>query len=238
MGLLACGAKSQEDRVAKFEAMLGEELGTAVELECPPMVDQTAHYCTAVLVDDEELVFPVRVISNGNDLEYTTKDWVPGARMEALGRHALEEKFNLAVDAIKCPTISHMPDGATVQCEAVAEGVTMSLDASMVVKVRKLSFKPVSGVVYGDAVARAAHEALHEKGVHAEVTCAQRVVVSVPGKRFECDAGVPGGEPKTVHVLINDAAGSFVVDDEPPKAGATQPEPPIDDEPPKEEVPT
>ncbi len=210
-------AADTEERVAQFEAMLSEELGAEVELECPPMVDQRPHYCTAMVVGDDELAFPVRVTSRGNDLDYTTKSWVSGTRMVELGTHALSEKLDIAVDSLTCPKISHMPDGTTVRCDAKAEGVSIPVDVRMVVKVRKLEFEPVGGVVLGDDAARAAHEMLHERGTHAEVSCKRRVVVSVPGKRFECEARLPDQTVRTIHYLVTGNDGGFELGTEPPQ---------------------
>jgi len=201
--------------------MLSEELGAEVELQCPTMVDQNHTYCTAVVSGEEELVFPVRVVSRGDDLDYTTKRWVSGKRMVELGKHTLEEKFDIKVDSLTCPPISHMPDGAKVRCDASAEGIDIPLEVSMVVKVRKLEFKPVGGVVFGDEAARVAHETLHEQGVHTEVSCSRPVVVSVVGKRFECNAVMPDKTVSTVHYLITDTKGSFELGTEPPTAGGS-----------------
>ncbi|MEX1367885.1 MAG: hypothetical protein AB1Z98_32450 [Nannocystaceae bacterium] len=200
--------------------MLSEELGTEVKLECPAMVDRSPQYCTAVVPGEDDLVFPVRVTSRGDELDYATKRWVTGTRMVELGTHVLEEKLGIAVDSLTCPKISHMPDGTTVRCEASAEGITIPIDVRMVVKVRKLDFEPVGGVVLGEDAARVAHETLHEQGVHAEVTCPRRVVVSVPGKRFECDALMPDQAVGTIHYLITGPDGTFELGTEPPKMGA------------------
>ena len=200
------------ERVEKFEAMLSEELGTEVKLECPAMIDQSHHYCTAVVPAHEGLAFPVRVVSRGNELDYATKRWVSGKRMVDLGTHTLEEKFDIEVDSLECPPISHMPDGATVRCEATSQGVSIPLEVSMVVKVRKLHFEPVGGVVFGDEAARVAHEALHEQGVHAEVSCPQKVVVSVAGTHFECQATMPNKTVTAVRFAITDANGSIELD--------------------------
>ena len=223
--LAACGLgrpADTEERVERFEAMLSEELGTAVELQCPPMVDRTQHYCTAVVPAYEDLVFPVRVISRGDELDYSTKLWITGARMEELGRHALQEKLDIAVDSLACPPISHMPEGATARCEASAEGITIPVEVVVVVKVRKLSFEPVGGVVFGHQAARVAHETLHEEVGHAEVTCPRKVVVSVPGRRFECTAVLPDETVRTIHYLITSAEGTFELGTEPPEAGTAE----------------
>lgn len=218
--LIACkGAPADtEARVEKFEAMLSEELGTEVELECPAMIDQNHHYCTAVVPAEDDLAFPVRVVSRGNELDYATKRWVSGKRMVDLGTHALEEKFDIEVDSLECPSISHMPDGATVRCDATSQGVSIPLEVSMVVKVRKLHFEPVGGVVFGDEAARVAHVALHERGIHAEVSCPRRVVVSVAGTHFECQATMPDKSISTLRFSITDTNGTFVLDAELPEA--------------------
>lgn len=200
--------------------MLSEELGTEVKLECPAMVDRSAQYCTAVVPGEDDLAFPVRVTSRGGELSYATKRWVSGTRMVEQGKHAFEEKLDIAVDSLTCPKISHMPDGTTVRCEASAEGIAIPIDVSMVVKVRKLDFEPVGGVVFGDNAARAGHETLREQGVHAEVTCPRRVVVSVPGKRFECNALMPDQAVSTIHYLITGTDGTFELGTEPPKGEA------------------
>jgi len=209
-------AADTKERVKQFEAKLSEELGMAVKLQCPTMVDNSYHYCTAVVPEQDDLAFPVRVTSRGDELDYTTKRWVTGARMEELGRHALKEKLDIEIDSLSCPRISHMPEGATVRCDAVAEGVTIPIEVAMVLKVRKLEFTPVGGVVSGDQAARVAHETLHEQGVHAEVSCDLSVIASVPGRRFECEALIAGKPVSTVHFLITDADGSFEVGTEPP----------------------
>ncbi len=201
--------------------MLSEELGTTVELQCPAMIDQNHTYCTAVVPAEDDLVFPVQVVSRGTELDYTTKLWVFGTRMVALGKHALEEKFDITVSSLTCPTISHMPEGTTVRCQASAEGIIIPIEVGMVVKVRKLSFEPVGGVVLGEHAARTAHEALHEEGVHAEVTCERRVVVSVPGKRFECKALMPDETVSTLHYLITGTDGTFEFGTEPPASEAS-----------------
>ena len=222
IGVASCRGPAADtaQRVERFEAMLSEELGTEVELECPAMVDHSHHYCTAVVPAHEDLAFPVRVSSRGDELDYTTKRWVTGTRMTELGKHALEEKFDIEVDSLSCPTISHMPDGAKVRCDARAEGVDIPLEVSMVVKVRKLDFEPIGGVIFGEHAARVAHETLHEQGVHADVTCKRRVIVSVPGKRFECEASMPDKSVKKIHYLVNDADGAFEIGTEPPSGGA------------------
>lgn len=204
-------------RVEKFEAMLSEELGAEVVLECPAMIDQSHHYCTAVVPSEDDLAFPVRVVSRGNELDYATKRWVSGKRMVDLGTHALEEKFGIAVDSIECPPISHMPDGAKVRCEATSQGVSIPLEVSMVVKVRKLHFEPVGGVVFGEEAARVAHEKLLERGLNAQVSCPRRVVVSVVGSRFECQATMPDKTISAVRFSITDADGSFEIDAELPE---------------------
>ena len=211
-------AADTKERVKRFEAKLSEELGTEVKLQCPTMVDNSYHYCTAVIPAQDDLAFPVRVTSRGDELDYTTKRWVTGARMEELGTHALKEKLDLDVDSFACPRISHMPDGAKVSCEATVEGVTIPVEVGMVLKVRKLEFEPVGGVIFGDQAARVAHETLHERGVHAEVTCDRAVVVSVPGRRFECEAHIAGKPVSTVHFLITSAEGAFELGTEPPSA--------------------
>jgi hypothetical protein len=215
-----CGrAADNEERIEQFEEMLSEELGSEVKLRCPPMVDNTSHYCTAVVPDQDDLVFPVRVVSRGNELDYATKSWVFGKRMVKLGEHALQEKYDLAVHELKCPPISHMPDGATARCEAQFEGVTIPIEVSMVEKVRKLSFRPVGGVVFGETAARVAHERIHESGEHVEVTCPRTVIVSVPGKRFECEALKSDKTSITIHYLITDSEGGFELGTTPPEAG-------------------
>ncbi len=212
------GAADTKERVARFEAKLSKELGTEVKLQCPTMIDRHYHYCTAVVVGEEELAFPVRVMSRGNELEYTTKRWVTGANMVKLGKHALTEKLDIAVDSLTCPRISHMPDGTKVHCEASAEGVTIPVEVSMVMKVRKLHFVPVGGVVVGSNAARAAHEMVGgDQGVYAEVKCPRQVVVSVPGKRFECQAVMPDKTTHTIHFLITSKDGKFVLGTEPPQ---------------------
>ena len=102
--------------------MLSEELGTEVKLECPAMVDSSPHYCAAVVPGEDDLVFPVRVTPQGDKLDYTTKSWVTGTRMVRLGKHALQEQLDIAVDSLTCPRISHMTNGTTMRCEASAEG--------------------------------------------------------------------------------------------------------------------
>lgn len=220
-------AADTAQRVKQFEAMLSEELGTEVELQCPAMVDRSHIYCTAVVPAKDDLAFPVRVVSRGQDLDYSTKLWVSGTRMVDLGTHALEEKFDIAVTSLTCPTISHMPEGTTVRCDASAEGVAIPVEVSMVVKVRKLSFQPVGGVVLGEHAARVAHEKFHEQGVHAKVTCARPVVVSVPGTRFECKALLPDQTISTIHYLITSTEGTFELGTEPPQGeGIGAPAPP------------
>lgn len=210
------GRADTKERVATFEAKLSKELGTEVKLECPTMIDQHYHYCTAVVVGEEDLAFPVRVKSRGNELEYTTKRWVTGANMVRLGKHALTKKLDIAVDSLTCPKVSHMPDGAKVRCEATAEGIEIPVEVSMVIKVRKLHFEPLGGVVFGRDAARVAHEKLGEDGVYTEVKCSHMLVVSVPGKRFECEAMLPDETTRTIHFLITSENGDFVFGTEPP----------------------
>jgi hypothetical protein len=172
-----------------------------------------------VVPEHEDLAFPVRVKSRGDKLEYTTKRWVSGTRMVKLGKHALEEKLGITVDALKCPMISHMPDGAKARCEASAEGVVIPIEVAMVIKVRKLSFEPTGGVIFGEEAARVAHEKLLERGVNADVRCPRKVVVSVPGKRFECNAILPDKTVGAIHFLITGRNGTFELGTEPPKTG-------------------
>ena len=213
-------AADTAERVKAFEAKLSKELGTEVQVECPTMVDQHYHYCTAVVPGEDELAFPVRVKSRGDELEYTTKRWVTGATMVKLGKHALKEKLDIAVDSLSCPMISHMPDGTKVRCDASAEGVDIPIEVGMVIKVRKLDFQPVGGVIFGDRAARVAHETLHEQGLHAEVRCPRQVVVSTPGKRFECEAVLSDKSVRSVHYLVTSSDGAFDLGTEPPKASA------------------
>lgn len=219
--LVACSAADTAERVERFEAMLSEELGAEVQLQCPAMVDRNHIYCTAVVPAKDDLAFPVRVVSRGQELDYTTKFWVFGTKMVALGKHALEEKFDIPVTSLTCPPISHMPEGTTVRCDAQAEGVAIPVEVSMVIKVRKLKFRPVGGVVLAEHAARAAHESLLEQGINAEVTCARPVVVSVPGGRFECTALMPDRTASTIHYLITSTDGAFELGIEPPKGEAS-----------------
>lgn len=213
-------AADSAERVTRYEEMLAEEIGVEVELQCPPMINHTFQYCTAVVPQQEDLAFPVRVISRDNELDYSTENWVSGRRMNELGTHTLREKYDIEVDSVSCPPISHMPDGATVRCEAKAEGVEIPLEVGMVVKVRKLEFRPAGGVVFGKEAAEAAHVALLEDGINADVTCARRVIVSVPGKRFECDARMPDNTRSKIHFLITDARGTLELGTRPPEAGS------------------
>ena len=85
-----------------MEAKLSKEIGTAVKLECPTMIDGHAHYCSAVVAEEgkDDIVFPVRVTSRGDELHYATKRWVTAAHMEKLGTHALKEKLDIPVEKI------------------------------------------------------------------------------------------------------------------------------------------
>lgn len=212
------GPADTKERVARFEAKLSKELGTEVHLECPMMIDQHYHYCTAVVPEVDDLAFPVRVLSRGDELEYTTKRWVTGANMVQLGKHALKEKLDVDVEDLSCPKVSYMPDGATVRCEAKAKGVTMGIDVSMVMKVRKLHFEPVSGVVLGVDASKAGHKFLGSENVYAEVSCARAVIVSVPGKRFTCEATMPDAGKRTIHYVVTSTDGTFALGDVPPPA--------------------
>lgn len=211
------GARSTSELVAEVEAELSEELGAEVKVHCPTMVDQSYHYCTAEVTGHEDLAFPVRIKPGGDELHYTTKRWVTGARMVALGKHHLDEKLGITVDSLSCPMISHLPDGAKVRCEAQAEGVHIPIEVGMVIKVRKLSFEPIGGVVVGKRAAERAQKELREKGIDAEVKCPRRLVVSVSGKRFECEATLPDKTMRVVHFLITGTNGELLLGLEPPK---------------------
>jgi hypothetical protein len=203
--------------VAEVEAKLSEELGTEVKVHCPTMVDNSYHYCTAEVSDDEGLTFPVRIKPRGGDVDYTTKRWVTSARMVALGKHHLGEKLGIEVDSMTCPRISHMPDGTKVRCDATAEGIAIPIEVGMVIKVRKLSFEPVGGVVFGKRAAELAHvRLLEDKGLNVKVECPQKVIVSVPGKRFECEATMPDDTVATIHFLITGKDGQLELGTEPP----------------------
>lgn len=229
------GARPTSERVAEVEAALSEELGTEVKVHCPTMIDNSYHYCTAEVTGREDLVFPVRIKPRGGDVDYTTKRWVTGARMVALGKHHFGEKFGITVDSLTCPMISHMPDGTKVRCEARIEGVDVPVEVSMVTKVNKLSFEPVGGVVFGGQAAERAKSALRrDEGLDADVTCPQPVIVSVPGKRFECEATVAGETARTVHFLITDTDGNFALGTEPPTAERAEKSGPPTEEGPKD----
>lgn len=228
VGVVACGTTGKDDtkeRIARFEAKLSKELGTEVRLECPAMIDQHYHYCTAVLVEDEEVVFPVRVKSRGNELDYATKRWVTGDTMVSMGKHALTEKLDIPVEKMECPRISYMPDGAKVRCDAHAKGVDIGVEVSMEMKVRKLHFEPVAGIILGVDTERAAHEMLGEKGVYTEVKCERTVWVSVPGKRFTCEAKMPDGDATTIHFLVTSKDGKFELGRTPPPGDGSDTEP-------------
>ena len=210
-------AAGTNERVAQVEARLSEDLGTEVNVQCAAMVDRQHQYCTAVVPAEDDLAFPVRVKFRGDELDYTTKRWVPGARMVKLGKHALSEKLDIAVDSLTCPRISHMPDGTKVRCEASAEGVSIPIEVAMVVKVRKLTFEPVGGVIFGQDAARDGHQKLHDEGVHVEVTCSEKAIVSVPGKRFQCQATLPDKTTRAIHYLITGTGGQYELGTAPPK---------------------
>ena len=224
---LSCDGGGTAETVAIVEDKLANELGTDVTLRCPTLVGGQYSYCTATVQDGEELAFPVRIMRQNDDIDYTTKRWVPGLKMVELGKHALREKLELTVDTLSCPVIAHMPDGAKVRCEARSEGVAIPVEVGIVAKVRKLSFEPVGGVVFGEKLASLAHETLHKKGVHAEVSCPFEIAVSVPGKRLECTAVIPNETERTIYVLVKDSEGAVELDEEPPgpegdEAGSAQ----------------
>lgn len=218
----SCGVGGTAETVAEVQDELAGELGTDVKLRCPTLVEGQYSYCTATVHDGEELAFPVRVERRGDDIDYTTKRWVPGLKMVELGKHALSEKLGLTVDTFSCPVIAHLPDGAKVRCEAQAEGVTIPVEVGIVAKVRKLTFEPVGGVVFGEKLASVAHEKLHNEGVHAEVTCPFEIAVSVPGKRLECTAVTPDETERTVVVRVEDTQGAVEFATEPADTGGDE----------------
>ncbi len=217
--VVACeSAQPTSERVAVVEAKLTEELGTEVKVECPTMIDGAHHYCTAEVQGEDGVVFPVRVKPRGSDVDYTTERWVTGARMVALGKHHFQEKLGITVDSLTCPRISHMPDGTKVRCEATAEGVAIPIEVAMVAKVRKLSFDPTGGVVVSNRAAELAHvRLLEDEELNVQVKCPPSVMVSVPGKRFECEASSPDGKAVTIHFLVTGTNGELVMGTEPPK---------------------
>ena len=54
--------------------------------------------------------------------------------------------------------------------------MTIPVEVTMIVKVRKLNFMPVGGVVLGADAARTAHKMFGDEGLYANVKCPKQVV--------------------------------------------------------------
>src|SRR5690606_8050278 len=130
------------------------------------------------------IAFPVEITVGEKGSDFRAPDWAYGKKIADGGRTMLRDTHQIEAAEATCPSMMHLPKGATGECKAVADGVTIPLQVSPT-NDGKHFIEPTGGLVVGKLAEAAVEAEIRRRGLEGEVTCPFSARVSKPGARFE-----------------------------------------------------